>query len=434
MAFLLSQKPRKLFLAGFGAGKTLTGSLNCFLKIIESKGKSLGMCISPTFDLVWNCQGKQLMDLDDALYEATGQRIIARVNKQASEIITTYGSKILMRSATRATKNLRGYNLGWAWIDESEACSHPVDLYQLVAGRLRCPRQPNRQLWVTTTPTGMHGCVKLLADLRQQDPKEVCIIRASSLDNPHLDPEFVRSLAATYSKARYRREVLAEILAPAESVFAGEFNTKTHVIPWAEDLQADWGLGCDWGLNYPSFTVWEIHKVEGKNTYICVDEFQPEGMAIERQNLWFQELKEKRSKPPTVVGIDRADTWGQGKMLRRHYGWLTKSMHSSSEQEIMPGIELIRDLLDPMEGQPRLYLSESMVKRDKQNPRSLFWALMNYSWHKTPDGSILDKPYKNGRDDHSIDSSRYFLCKMERKSTLAGFSVGVNYGAAIPIH
>ena len=417
MCFIMSQKKRAMFLGGFGSGKTWAGAVKTLINVIRCRGRSDGLLISPSFSLAWDTQAKAILDLDQNLFDNCGQRLVLRTNRQRSEIVMINGSRLLVRSSTRAQTSLRGINAGFAWMDESEACAHPEDTYQLLQGRLRCPNGP-RQLYVTTTPqAGMTGVVALLAKQRKAQPENVTIVRASSLENPHLAPDFIEQISKSYSKARYRREILAELLSPAQSVFGGEYDKARHVIPWPGDKDAEWALGCDWGLNYPSFVVYEIHKIQGRDKpiYVMVDEYQPEQVSIEKQNIWLDELRESRTKPPVMVGIDRADTWKQGRMLRNHFGWRTKANDSLSNQMIMPGIEILRDLLDPRQGQPRLYFAQAMVERDMGNPRSAHWSFTNYSYHTDPNsGMTIDRVRKDNITCHQMDSSRYVLTALER--------------------
>lgn len=434
--FIFSNKKRKLFCGGFGSGKTWAGSVATLINTIRCKGKSDSLLISPSYSLAWETQAKAILDLDQQLFDHCGQRLVLRTNRQRSEIVMMNGSRLLIRSATRAQTSLRGLNAGFAWLDESEACAHPEDVYMLLQGRLRCPNGP-RQLIVTTTPqAGMTGVVALLAKQRRAQPDNVCIVRSSSLDNPHLSKDFIDQISASYSKSRYRREILAEILSPAEAVFGNEYDRKRHVIPWPGDPTADWALGCDWGLNFPSFVVFEIHKIPDRELpiYVMVDEYQPEQVSIERQNAWLDELRGSRTKPPQIVGIDRADTWRQGRMLRNQFGWRTKAMESTDHQRIMPGLELIRDLLDPRIGSPRLYFAQSMVERDLGNPRSAHWSFTNYSFHKDPySGMTLDRPRKDGITCHQMDSCRYILTSLERRQSLA-HQIGSHDGSTLQVH
>jgi len=437
--FLRTPKKLSLYIGGFGAGKSWANAARVILATLESAayaksqgmtGASDGIVVCPTYQLCLDVMGRAILQLNDQMVSKNGHGIVRSFNKSRMEIVTTYGSKILLRSATRC-QNLVGLNLGFAGMDEATVMAREEETFDLLQARLRCPKtHPSRRaLWVTSTPKSYTGCIRKLGELKKVSPDEVCIVRASSMDNPHLDPSFVESLKSSYSKARWRAEVLGEVLAPTSAIFP-EFSQK-HIIPWVRG-EGDWIAGADWGLTRHHFLEIDVVKPspDAQKIYVvCGEHFTP-NESIDRQNKWWHELKSSRYRAPLAVGIDRADNWKQGKMLRA-WGWRTKQNDDSTgaAQRILPGIEVIRDLLDPADGwRPRLYLSEELVREGRQNKESIFYSFQNYQWLTAANGSPIDVPQKGGAHgaDHAIDCLRYAIMSQERYRTTSGYFTADN--------
>ena len=173
-----------------------------------------------------------------------------------------------------------------------------------------------------------------------------------------------------------------------------------------------------------------VELTPGVKTYVIVGEHYTPNESIDRQNKWFYDLKNKRHRHPIAVGIDRADSWKQGKMLRA-FGWRTRQNEDSQGQatRVLPGIEMIRDLLDPADGgRPRLYISDKCVSEGRQDKWSIFYCLQNYAW-LMQDSRPVDTPAKHQGFDHGIDSLRYAIMTQERYKTTHGyFSNDTNAG------
>ena len=410
-AFVCSPKPRVAYIGGLGAGKTIAGALRALVAIIQNP-YSHGLIVAPTLDLA-KIAYRDLEALNDALLAQTGKSVISYYNKGLHEAHTPWGRIIFIRSATLAERSLRGHKMGWAWMDESQEMARPEDVLQLCLARLRCPQAEQRSLWLTTTPhRGMVGAVKKLADLRATHPEMVAVYRATTMDNPYLPEDYIESLRLTYSKRRWAAEVEAKILRGQDVVYP-EFDREKHVVPWVSDPDHRWILMADWGLRNPHFLVVEEDELDwidakgkkhSKPLYVIVDEYCPsDGEAIERQNAWILDLQRKRCAP-RLAGVDAHDYWRQLLLLRR-FGWRVKSYE---DERVLPSIEIVRSCLDPLEGPPRLFLSEQFVEQSRKNERGIYWCLQNYRWHTDKTGTALDTP-RHDQFSHGIDALRYGL-------------------------
>ena len=71
----------------------------------------------------------------------------------------------------------------------------------------------------------------------------------------------------------------------------------------------------------------------------------------------------------------------------------------------MNGLEVIRGLIDPFEGPPRLFISDKLA--NSQNPRGIRNMFESYRWKLNREGLLTDVPYKCNVVDHAADAIRY---------------------------
>ena len=117
------------------------------------------------------------------------------------------GSEALVYSGENP-EGLRGGNHHYAWCDELAKWAFPEATWDNLQMSLRCGTRP--RALVTTTPKAM----ALLERLRKE-PWTVETGGATG-DNPHLPPEFLKVMAATYGGTRLgRQELDGELIADA---------------------------------------------------------------------------------------------------------------------------------------------------------------------------------------------------------------------------
>ena len=101
------------------------------------------------------------------------------------------------------------------------------------------------------------------------------------------------------------------------------------------------------------------------------------------------------------AGWQRGDVTGSGacQELLRH-GILTKSCPSG----IMEGVDLVRSLLEPAMGEPRLVISRRCER--------LIRALEGYHYPSGLRSGLRETPEKDGTHDHLVDALRYLLANL----------------------
>lgn len=180
------------YVAGFGAGKTHALCAKALLLAIDNPG-TVGAVFEPTHIMI---RDVWVRSFDDFL-ETHGIEYDFRVSPQPEYRLHVPGGTVtLICRATETWNRIRGQNLSFALIDEID--TSPADTAQkaseMVLARLRGGKNP--QLAVASTPEGFRWMHKTFVESENQSDRH--LVRARTLDNPHLPPGFVDSLYANY--------------------------------------------------------------------------------------------------------------------------------------------------------------------------------------------------------------------------------------------
>ncbi len=142
--FIHTPKPRALFLGGLGAGKTTAGAIRMHLACIRDPSAPK-LVISQDYKQAREVTVRALLALDEEMHLRTGHRVLGRLNWQ-QKVISTSGAPIYIRSSVN-TEDLRGFEVGYAWLDEQRMNHALADLcraMQVSASGFRCWRSWNR--------------------------------------------------------------------------------------------------------------------------------------------------------------------------------------------------------------------------------------------------------------------------------------------------
>ena len=403
---------QKLFLAGIGAGKTVWSMAECVMLAIANPG-CLGAITAPTYDQVVNVLLPEWQALTDAM-AANGYPLVRRFIKSMSEAHLVCGGRVLFRSFSKVD-HLRGFSLAWAAIDESEVSMNPTRVWDVLSGRLRAPRAKMRQIHCTTTPQGLRGVPALFVSARNRaegikDPVErsdalrkFWTCTATSHQNTYLPDGYVSSLSAAYSKRQYEQEVMAKILKPSTAVWP-EFTTDTHTRPWVYDPSLPYCITADWGHQYPH-VIWLQQAPDA--SWIAFDEFCDDQVPRDHLRHAISTRCAALGRPPEHAVGDRAVKDEMAWLVHEFPRTWVHRMRTKEEQSVGRGIEVVRALLDPISGTPRLYLSDRLAA--SQDRRALIRCLQSYRDRVRADGGIdPDHPFKDNVHDHGADALRMF--------------------------
>jgi hypothetical protein len=79
-------------------------------------------------------------------------------------------------------------------------------------------------------------------------------------------------------------------------------------------------------------------------------------------------------------------------------------MNSRLEQSVAEGIELVRDMLDPVDRAPQLLFARHLAKTEER--RGIVACMQNYRYKQDMFGVITNIPHKDNVFDHGADALR----------------------------
>lgn len=421
----------KLALAGVGAGKTRASMAEAVLLALANPGCT-GVVAAPTYDLAVSVLWPEWSAMTDALTKA-GFPIVKRFLRSMMEVELIGGGKVLFRSFSKVD-HIRGFTLAWAAIDESEISNRPKYVFDVIAGRLRDPRANMLQMHVTTTPQGLRGVPEIFVsrrhaaealppDERARELRRYFCLRASSHENTHLPDGYLQGLQA-YSKRMYQQEVMGRVLQPSSAVWP-EFDPIRHSIPHTYDPTLPYTLSVDWGRTCHVIWVQRIHS----GALVVFDEWTGIEGGTPRDHCRAEIVKRCKAlgrDPEYAVG-DRAVKSEMGWLINQFPSTFVRRMVTRFEQSVSVGVELVRALLDPIEGEPMLYVSRRLAS--SQDRRSIVRCLAGYRYKTRADGTINpDAFFKDGLLDHGADALRMMARVLCDEGGGLGFNVARSYG------
>ena len=180
-------------IAGFGAGKTRALCAKC-VRMAMDNPNTVAAVFEPTHQMVRDVWVKSF---DDYL-EEIGIEYDFRISPQPEyKLHVPGGVTTILCRATETYNRIRGQNLSFCLADEIDTSSKEIagNAINMMLARLRGGKNP--QLGLASTPEGYRICHQLF--VTEGDKPDRKLIRARTLDNPHLPEGFVESLYANYS-------------------------------------------------------------------------------------------------------------------------------------------------------------------------------------------------------------------------------------------
>jgi len=364
--FVLCPDRFAAFIAGIGSGKSYAGAVKGLVTAKATGG--LGLIIAPTYPM--------LRDATLRTFQLVAGAAITEYRK--SEMIATLrgGLEVMFRSADNPDR-LRGPNISWLWIDEAGLC--PEGTWEVAIGRLREGGKAG-PAWVTGTPKGRHTWLfRILPQLT--------LFRAATKDNPHLDPEFVRSLETSYTGAFARQELLGEFVS-FEGLVYDDFQRDRHIMQRSDKWQRVIA-GMDEGYTNPAVIL--VVGLDSDGRAHVLSEFYQRRML-------------------------QGDVVGEAKRLQAAHGIASFCVDPSAagliaelrsvglpvieaDNDVFPGMQHVKQRLAVAgDGKPRLTFDPSCVQTIAE--------LESYVW-KDGKAGAKDEPEKV--NDHAMDALRYVL-------------------------
>lgn len=361
---------------GIGSGKSYAGCVKALLR--ASERKTLGMVTAPTYGMLRDATLRTFMEL--------ARDFVTDFYKSEMLVTLVNGSEILFRSADNPDR-LRGPSLHW-WMGD-EAAMYDRAVWPIMIGRLRADGQAG-DAFVATTPRGRNWLYERQGEIR--------LFRARTRDNPYLDPEFVRSLEASYTGQFAAQELDGEFVA-FEGLVYQEFDRARHIQPQAGPF-VRYVAGVDEGYTNPAVIL--VAGVDGDGRVHLVEEFYQRrvlqaDVVAEAARLRREYRIEDFIIDPSAAGLS-ADFKRQGLPVR------------PAKNDVMPGIQAVKAALATAgDGRPRLTLSPSCANTVAE--------MESYAWKEHRTAGFRDEPEKV--NDHALDALRYILMYLARPQRVA---------------
>lgn len=220
--FILSDDYLSAMVGGIGAGKTVgltswipkkmyderegwqNGCRGTLGGIFANTYKQLSQSTLPelwlTFDRLGFVYGR------DYVYNEAppaSWRFKSAFKKDHGSVLTVrWWGQCVVRSLDNA-ESVRGMTLGWAAIDEARGAKRSA--FDIVFGRLRCPRALRRQLKMVTSPNGFDWIYELLVE--KPPPVSTSFVQVRTSDNPYFPRESLEALRGTYDALYAEQEL-----------------------------------------------------------------------------------------------------------------------------------------------------------------------------------------------------------------------------------
>lgn len=406
----------KFYCGGIGTGKSYAAIVEDLIAILLNPGVR-GLIVAPTYDQCLHVLLPTFLAFCE-LMERAGFPILKRFRWSQMRAELVCGGEVFFRSVAKVD-NLLGFEFAWVHFDESETVNNPELIWNTLSGRLR-QKAWVRQMIATSTPRGLRGVLGIFQRSREGDGdrallrKQFFFVRSTTLENPHLPPDYIENLRRTLSKAAWDQEVLAKVLRPEAAVYR-EFERARHEFAWANgkaafvkrliETGAEYDLVYDPGETY-CHVLWIARFA---NCDVVFDELCDDGITTDRLHDEIVKRCAALKRHPTGIVIDRA--------VRKERGWCSDTFQQSSllycerraEQSITEGIAIVKNLLDPMQGEPRLKFCSYLW--DRMPRRAIIKCMSNYVYGKQASGLLTRLPFKDNAHDHGADCIRMFAMK-----------------------
>ena len=198
------------------------------------------------------------------------------------------------------------------------------------------------------------------------------------------------------SEDTWNAEMLCKRPSTRSSVFP-MFDKAVHVIDTATDTRAAVQLAIDFGYVNPFVCLWVID--DGERVFV-IDEL------IQTQAALAENLASIERRPWMRADVITCDPAGSGRndqtatsnvAVLRSRGYTVRHRKSL----ILDGVEMIRAMLKPAAGEPKLFVHRRCA--------TLIKSLVCYRH-----GEGTETPVKDGEHDHAVDALRYFFVNRNR--------------------
>jgi len=410
--FIFSNARFCAFFGGFGNGKTLAGCIKAFRLSMEHQGNVgiIGRFSQPQLRATTRKTFFSMLDSNEDTISS--HPMVAKFNKVENLLRFRNGSEILFRHLD-SPSDLLSLNLGWFYVDQGEEVSE--NIFLILQSRLRLDGVPFRQGFLTGNPEGHNWIWRRF--IHYGDP-DYHMVQATSLENPHLPPDYVPMLLRNYPEAWVRRYVYGS-WDVFEGQIYGEFDPRVHVIePFV--IPDGWPLyrSIDPGRTNPTCCLW--FTVDNDGNVFVYREYYQAGRIVSENARAILEMSGNERYVYTLIdpSARQSSALGYCSVVAEYLDQGIETVPAANE--LRAGINRVCEYLrvDPhrfhpekgQRGSPRLFILNSCQNLIREFPQ--------YRWRqlKSVEMGTKNQPEEPlGVDDHALDALRYFL--MSRPGT-----------------
>lgn len=274
------------FLAGYGAGKSVTGARWLITQAVRNPGSrflAMGVTFTKARDTTFNALFSNLPGDRTEIITSTfngpeNSPLVTDYNRSEHRLTLVNDSVITLGSADKWNR-YAGAEYGGIWMDEpSHYGDELFDLLEMMGSRLRGVDGP-KVMAMTLTGNGYNAAYGILQKRRDVigEPLGIKIkmIRASTLDNPYIDDATKEQYKRQFAESGREEQALHGGFAAAQGLVYSKFSRDKHVILDADarDLaEDDWRIyGYDAGWKDPRVLL-EVGRTPA-GQYIILDAF-----------------------------------------------------------------------------------------------------------------------------------------------------------------
>lgn len=269
-----------LYVGGIRGGKTYAGARETIYSIYKRgfNKKGLSWIVSPTYPMSSVVE----KEFEDACDLGGGRSLILKkyVGARAYLIVPPPGHSKPYRVEIKTAEHpdrLRGSSLDVIWMDE--AAMMDKETYRILSGRIL---DSKGMMLMTTTPRGMnwlhdevyekrHDTAVLDVNGKTKADPRIAVVKSTTSDNPHLDPNEIDLLRAQYTTQFAKQELAAEFVS-FDGLVYNTFRPQDHIIDPIVNIPdgAEIIAGIDAGYADPFVCLWVMKH---KNKYFLLDEY-----------------------------------------------------------------------------------------------------------------------------------------------------------------
>lgn len=320
----------------------------------------------------------------------------------------------------------RGLNLAWIVVDELMwGTVSSSDFVKTAVACIRDPRAKYKCLVWGSSPNGLRGIAKK-HHVNYGSPNWY-LVQSTAHDNPYLKSEDIARLSEGLSRSEYEQEILGVCLQPGNVVF-GEYTEDRHLVPFRPSSRNRNVVGIDWGKGHAYICA--IQVTEEGRWYVWKEAKVSDTTRLRFRDIvkdFFEAVEEETGRPIFLVACDRAPKSERNWLMNAYDDQCEAGVRYLSKRRAMAidwGLNCISGMLDPVIGEPRLYLSASLsasIDDATMGLRGAFTEYVNVQF-RAPDGEMItiDEPSKKTNADHPMDALRYAICNSVDEVLLHG--------------